>query len=166
MPRKKLLWHSDENDYLNKSIFGRLVTETMVRAMEAGVEYVFGTPNSNSRPPYLTKLGFSEIGYGKVRAWNWMSPRYGSVSKYKFLLVPLLRFSQGITSATSLLLRHKFAMIEGQFDALVSDLSHISAIEDEVEPFSLVADVDFFEHRYNRHPSHKYRYFQVEREAG
>lgn len=156
---------SDENEYLNKSIFGRLVTETLGRAKQEGVEYVFGTPNSNSRPPYLTKLGFSEIGFGRVRAWNWISPRYGFASRYKLLLVPLLWLAQRITSTTSILHRHKFAMFEGQFDALASDLSHMSATLNGVEPFSFVADVDFYEHRYHRHPSHKYRYFQIARKG-
>ena len=50
----------DPEAYLNKSIFGRLVTETISRATNAGVSIIYGTPNANSMPGYTKRLNFIE----------------------------------------------------------------------------------------------------------
>ena len=49
------------DEYLNKSVFGRLVSETLDRAIANGVEFVYGVPNQQSKIPYITKLGFHLI---------------------------------------------------------------------------------------------------------
>lgn len=53
-----------EDDYLNKSIFGRLVAETLLRATKEGVKYVYGTPNLASKLPYLKRMGFQLVDSG------------------------------------------------------------------------------------------------------
>ena len=158
---------TDENDYLNKSIFGRLVTETLDRAALAGVQYVFGTPNLNSRAPYLAKLGFSEVGYGSVRAWNLITPRYAAKSGHKYLLGALSKILRGYVLAYSTRSRRKIIMSESPFDlvtaSLESDQRSVSSVLYDKGSFSFELDREFYEYRYLRHPSHKYRYFQIER---
>ena len=62
----KELFHGtiSEDDYLNKSVFGRLVAETLLRARNEGVKYVYGTPNLASKLPYLKRMGFQLVDDG------------------------------------------------------------------------------------------------------
>lgn len=47
--------------YLNKSIFGRLATETLDRARADGVEYVYGTPNLQAKLSWLGRMNFKLV---------------------------------------------------------------------------------------------------------
>ena len=49
------------DEYLNKSIFGRLATETLDRARADGVKYVYGTPNFQVKLSYLGRLNFALV---------------------------------------------------------------------------------------------------------
>jgi hypothetical protein len=55
---------SSNDDYLNKSIFGRLVSETIDRARKDGAIYVYGTPNTQSKLPYIGRLNFKLVDDG------------------------------------------------------------------------------------------------------
>ena len=46
------------DEYLNKSIFGRLATETLDRARNDGVQYVYGTPNFQAKLSWLGRMNF------------------------------------------------------------------------------------------------------------
>ena len=52
---------SSADEYLNKSIFGRLATETLDRARADGVEYVYGTPNLQAKLSWLGRLNFKLV---------------------------------------------------------------------------------------------------------
>ncbi len=49
------------DDYLNKSIFGRLASETLDRARADGVEYVYGTPNLQAKLSWLGRMNFKLV---------------------------------------------------------------------------------------------------------
>ena len=156
-----------EDDYLNKSIFGRLVTETLDRASKAGVEYVFGTPHLNSRPPYLAKLGFTEVGLGKVRSWNYITPQYAAGMKNSIPMLFATKSLHYFTKMSSFRLRSKLTATEMPFENLAVSIERhfstgISYSEGE-GLFSFDLSLHFYEHRYFRHPSHKYRYFEIRR---
>ena len=61
MPLSKSNEYSDENNYINKSIFGRLAFESQKRAENKGIELIFGTPNKNAYPGWIKRLNYSEI---------------------------------------------------------------------------------------------------------
>lgn len=62
---------SDENpeSYVNKSIFGRLLSEVRDAALAEGVEIVYGTPNENSYPGYTKYLGFMPTENYKINSY-------------------------------------------------------------------------------------------------
>lgn len=154
-----------KTQYLNRSIFGRLVTETLDRAAKAGVEYVYGTPNLNSRPPYLAKLGFTEIGYEKVRSWSLLTASRTFSLKYRFpafLFVNLLKF---VTKIGHISNRRTLQVEEGTFERFSLALDR-SKNEDylgvkAVDAFYFCQNLEFYEHRYLRHPTYRYRYFEI-----
>ena len=45
------------NHYLNKSIFAQLISMLLDQAKQDGVTVVFGTPNAQSLPGYIKRLG-------------------------------------------------------------------------------------------------------------
>ncbi len=49
---------NSSGDYLNKSIFGRLATETLDRAILDGVQFVYGVPNHQAKLSWIGKLDF------------------------------------------------------------------------------------------------------------
>jgi GNAT superfamily N-acetyltransferase len=54
-------------DHQGRGIFRRLTTESLDILEQAGVDFVFNTPNENSRPGYL-KMGWRQIGRLQVAA--------------------------------------------------------------------------------------------------
>jgi len=55
--------HLLENEYLNKSVFGRLVHEAIIWAKNNEIKLVYGTPNNNSHPGYISRLGFEDTEF-------------------------------------------------------------------------------------------------------
>lgn len=157
------------DDYLNKSVFGRLVTETLDRAQESGVEYVFGTPNLNSRPPYLNKLQFDEIGVNKVKSWSSITPKFFAHTKYKilgFVLASLLNLWQGLGR---IIAGRGFSLTEATFESMAFTIDapdlHNKNLEMKFHSLLMEQNLAFFEHRYFLHPSHSYQYFRVEQHS-
>ena len=55
---------TSNDDYLNKSIFGRLATETLDRARAGGAVYVYGTPNTQAKLSWVGRMGFKLVDGG------------------------------------------------------------------------------------------------------
>lgn len=55
--------------YVNKSMFGRLLTEVRDAALEDGIEIIYGTPNANSFPGYTKHLGFNQTENYKINSY-------------------------------------------------------------------------------------------------
>lgn len=154
------------DDYLNKSIFGRLVTETLDRAQASGVQYVFGTPNENSRPPYIKKLKFQEIGWGKVRSWSSPTQKFKTGSR-KSLAVSLATLLLKVLQRVNLLISGRNIKIEeGGFESLERDLEAIlqDTPQEILEPGSVCMEQNlaFFRYRYASHPNYRYQYFRIQ----
>jgi hypothetical protein len=62
------LYHGtkSKNEYLNKSIFGRLATETLDRARLGGSRYVFGTPNLQAKLSWLKRMEFKLVDQHEI----------------------------------------------------------------------------------------------------
>lgn len=159
----------DKSHYLNKSVFGRLVTETLDRASLAGIQNVFGTPNLNSRPPYISKLLFTEIGLEKIKSWNMIGSKYVTSGKYMFPLHIALAFVKRVISINAFLLQRRYSFRETAFGELAEAFgTHIPIIESNTAGFgslSFVQNLNFYEHRYHLHPTHRYRYFAITRKG-
>lgn len=156
---------SGKEHYLNRSVFGRLVTETLDRAAKEKVEYVFGTPNLNSRPPYLSKLSFREIGYGKVKSWSLITSSRTFAPRYRLPAFFLAGASKLAVTIGRITTSWRFSARESTFDALSSTLRDLMPRDDSPnkteQSLYFNQNLEFFEHRYLRHPSHHYRYFEI-----
>jgi hypothetical protein len=62
--RVKYPGSSSFDDYLNKSIFGRLATEALDLARSKGIQFVYGVPNQQAKLSWLNKMGFSLVDGG------------------------------------------------------------------------------------------------------
>ena len=155
----------NKNDYLNKSVFGRLVTETLDRASEAGIQYVFGTPNLNSRPPYLSKLGFIEIGFDKVKSWNLIGSKYVTSARYKIPMRLSIDLMKCAVKVNTYLMQRKNSIRETAFgemaDAFETHVRVRESISKKSGSLYFEQNLSFYQHRYDRHPSHQYRYFEL-----
>lgn len=61
--------NTNPESYVNKSMFGRLLTEVRDAALEDGIEIIYGTPNANSFPGYTKHLGFNETENYKINSY-------------------------------------------------------------------------------------------------
>ena len=70
---------SSLDDYLNKSIFGRLATGCLDLARSKGIQFVYGVPNEQAKQSWLSKMGFRLVDGGAT--WRISSP---AISHPKF----------------------------------------------------------------------------------
>lgn len=82
--RARLPHESSDNPdaYVNKSIFGRLAAETTKRMLQAGCDFVYGTPNEFARPGWISKSGYVELTQQVTRSSHRFlrPPGYGKAS--------------------------------------------------------------------------------------
>ena len=85
---------TSKNDYLNKSIFGRLATETLDRARLEGSKYVFGTPNLQAKLSWLKRMEFKLVDQNRISRVSAATKLYPLYNKNKlFALVSRLYLS-------------------------------------------------------------------------
>ena len=84
--------NASDDKYFTVSVFGRLVSETISRAQSSGVGFIYGTPNENSKPPYLKRLNFTEIDHGNIYSNVIITPRFVPLQKIRWVL----RFSDSL----------------------------------------------------------------------
>jgi len=166
-PLVKLAETDSLGGYLNKSIFGRLVTETLSRARSEGLDLVFGTPNELSRRPYTEKLSFERIDEGKVasiakpsleKLWheNNSNSSYTAIRK---VLQQLLKIIDWITLFWSQYTCRKFVIRSVAASTLVHDEVFWLEVS-KIDSFTKF-DAEYFTFRFSNNPVKTYRYFEV-----
>ena len=152
-----------EGEYFEISVFGRLVSETIMRARAEGVTYIYGTPNENSKPPYLKRLKFSEIDKGKIISNVILTSKMKSLRKVRWVLASLEIFAQLFSHILRYIIFHKNSIQEiTKNDFLLFSSQEYNLIQNEPGKVFLVNNTEVLKHRYVNHPSHQYRYFQIE----
>lgn len=162
-PRHLAAGNSDAKAYVNRSIFGRLVSETSGRAHKAGIGIIYGTPNANSMPGYVKRLGFHEMR-GHVNA-NFLRPSLGNLARRAGLAaLPVAELDRlatwiGRTIAQVLTpgmsveeITHPGDDIDGLWHQLRGGLD-----------FAPVRDSRWFQHRFLDHPLVHYRLLALRR---
>lgn len=148
--------------YFSLSIFGRLVTETIERAHLSGVRFIYGTPNTNSRPPYLKRLHFKEVNKGQVSSNLIITPNF-----YKLRRFPrVAKFLVSIIRLVNYLLRYlimgRNSVLEITKEEFIQNLSELNfSAASEPDKLSLAISTEILDHRYLAHPNHNYRFFKV-----
>lgn len=74
-------------EYLNKSIFGRLATETLDRATAHEISYVYGTPNLQAKLSWLKRMNFKLVDYGYTYRISSASKSHPVYNKSKIISV-------------------------------------------------------------------------------
>ena len=157
---------TSDTDYLNRSVFGRMVTETRERAEAAGLRLIYGTPNANAMPGYRKRLGFPE--YESHRTENYLRPtvaglgeRFPVLRPWTAVLAPLDRVCALVGDAAAGLRAPGLTVTPFE-----GDDGEIDALWDRVKiavPFSLVRDARWFRYRFDTHPLNKYDLLAVRR---
>ena len=152
----------ESDDYYQKSIFGRLVAETLFRAKLNGVQFVYGTPNAVAKPSYIKRLGFLECDEGKIFSKYLLTKFFPHSS----LLIPVFRSLCSVNYFYSkLMLQFRIgvdsinrATSEELFNELVS---YKSVSPKEINQLEMFIDTDYILHRYKNHPALEYSFYRV-----
>jgi hypothetical protein len=151
-----------EEEYFSVSVFGRLVSETIGRAQKCGIKFVYGTPNENSKPPYIKRLSFTEIDIGKISSNLLVTSRYQPIQKIRFIQSIFEFITKAYTDMHSYLVLGKNTIHEISQDDFLSSMDN-KYLENKVEidKLYLLQNSQVLQHRYFMHPNYRYRYFQV-----
>ena len=154
--------NASNDKYFTVSVFGRLVSETISRAQLSGTCFIYGTPNENSKPPYLKRLNFTEIDQGNIYSNVIITPRFVPLQKIRWVL----SFSDLLIR---LFIRALSYMVLGRNSIHeISDTEFLANFREEYycseylqNRIYLVRSPQILQHRYTMHPNHHYRFFQV-----
>jgi len=147
---------SDPEAYLNKSIFGRLVTETITRAESAGVSIIYGTPNANSMPGYIKRLNFIEHKCYSNRNLIRPTPQ-GLVSKislFKYLTFALNPIDQFISKIIAWGSNCNVTLRKYEKNDVAID--RLWQISNKKNGFSIIKDHDWYSYRFMENPIGNY----------
>ena len=152
----------DLDHYLNKSVFGRLAEEVTQRLVERGVEFVYTTPNYQSRPAYSRRGLYAEAPLVSSRSWH-RPCRALFESRLPFRSGRML---QKLVDAVTWIFRpgrrvrptiDSFALTStdplAEFYEAIDDVWDHQKLEGK---FTLVQDSDYFAYRYASHPSQSF----------
>jgi len=157
----------DPKHYVNKSIFGRLISETTNRAIQDGVSIIYGTPNKNSFPGYTKRLNFLEFkNYDNTTYYRpsgrLLMNEYPLLRIVEFIIRPL---EQVLISMQNLLYK-KILGIGIDFSIETPKKKEIDELWYRVKPdigFSLIRDFQYWNHRFVDHPLAEYQFFSFYR---
>lgn len=160
--------HLDLDDiYYEKSIFGRLVAETLFRAKLSGVKFVYGTPNAMARPSYLKRLNFLECGGERIYSKYLLTKHF----KPSPILSPLIRIlSRTNQIYCGFLIKIYFgknAIVEVQGEeVLVGSNLDQSSVSSDPNQLEMFIDNKYVLNRYIGHPSLQYSFYRVSSRQG
>lgn len=152
-----------EFDYLRHSVFGRLVTETLSRAVGDGLDLIFGTPNQLSMPGYVRRLGFFHFdGYQNKR---FVRPGLGFFKDK----LPILRVIWGVFYHLERVYSKTFSRLLSlltQFELEeISELdSEMDALWERVKSLGIIGplrDSSYFNYRFLNNPAGNYRIWVI-----
>lgn len=152
----------ESDKYFTVSIFGRLVSETIARAQLNGVHFIYGTPNENSRPPYIKRLRFNEIDNGNLYSKIILTPKFAPLQRIRWVLQIFQFVFQLLTRVISYLKLGGNSLQEiSSIQFLENYKNNIFFGEYKSNKMYLMNNYQVLYHRYILHPNHTYRFFQV-----
>ena len=155
------------SDYLTRSIFGRLSVDTRARALQQGIQLIYGTPNARSRAGYEKRLGFVSHVYNNQSMIR-LTAR-GVVSRDHRLAWGLRLLSvaedayQGIAHAVSEVPRRTSG---DTVELMAQATDELDELWDRLKgqyAFSLLRDRAYFQYRFFEHPLATYRIYRLSR---
>ena len=154
-------------DYVQHSIFGRLVTETKARALEQGIRLIYGTPNRLSRPGYEKHLNF--LSHPTHHNMTFIRPTARGIAQRHWLLRRAswaLSGAEGVFAALTRALTRVGVGRNYVIERLERSTTALDELWDRVKgerAFSLVRDRAYFHHRFFEHPLARYTVYTASR---
>ena len=163
VPKTLIKTNKDASHYINKSLFGRLVSEIVNYAANLQCEVIYGTPNENSLPGYVKRLQFFEIqGYKNVSRSR---PTSLFIKVNTSMPKAILKVVIPVISKLSYLYRSIILFIFRPTNLIVKNSlppdEDIDTLWRECIPskgFSLIRDSKYYNYRYRNHPLENYNY--------
>lgn len=148
--------------YYEKSIFGRLVAETLFRAKMNGVKFVYGTPNAVAKPSYIRRLGFLECDGGKIFSKYLLTKYFKNVFFLSLLISGISKFNYFYSKSLARIRFGRNSIYEVSGTDVLSD----SYFNNEVgskhgNELEMQIDSDYILNRYINHPTLKYSFYRV-----
>ena len=162
---KELATDSEPDDYVNKSIFGRLASEVRAKAESDGVSMIYGAPNENAYPGWVKRLGYFDAECTVLPSLfrpttAYLTNRFPRLS----LLSPLLRQFELL----EIYLRKVIVLQYMNRELSISpgfptneELADLWNAEKPLSGFSLVRDAEYWNHRYIANPLASYDSFRI-----
>lgn len=150
------------DEYYDKSIFGRLVAETLFRARAGGVEFVYGTPNAVARPSYLKRLGFTECSNNEIYSKYLLTRRF---NRPRILSPIIYSFSSTNHLYCKIMTRVRFGKnaikrIEGK-ESIIELVNRTNFSDNKEIQFGMHFSKEYFLSRYVNHPTIQYLFFEI-----
>lgn len=159
---------SDPASFVNRSIFGRLASDTRARAEADGIRVIYGTPNANAYPGWTKRLGYFDFqGYDNQSfsrpTWRMFIKRYPGLALARHVIRAGENALISIHAALCRVANRGLA-----FELQPPGEEEIEALWRRIKPstgFSLVRDGAYWRHRYLEHPLARYVFFGVRRQG-
>jgi hypothetical protein len=144
------------DEYFSKSVFGRLVLETMYRAKQSGFTFIYGTPNGNSYPPYIKRLSFQELNQSTIVNQLTIGMNY---AKKNVLIKSYGKMIHNFYELRNRIRIHPIKIVE--FNPLLDNSPFDDKSGHTVTGLAIHSDLEWIKHRYLLHPSSTYRFFRI-----
>lgn len=155
--------NNDPSNYVNKSIFGRLVYELRKRAELDGITVIFGTPNSKAYPGWVNKLNYFE--YQKALNYFYVRPtliffirRFPALRYIKSILMMIESLNITFSSLSSTRLQSINVLPGIPTD---EDINRLFLLNNFSNGFKIINDSSYVKYRFIHHPFAQYFYFQI-----
>jgi hypothetical protein len=155
----------DPKSFLNRSMFGRLASDTRARAESDDVNIIFGTPNKSAYPGWVKRLNYYESPLINLRAYTQPGVSY-IIKRFSFLKI-FSHFLEFLNTFILLIQRLAINMFEGRSCQIYRKLPSNTELDllwqktRVSDSFSLIRNSRYWEYRYIRHPLVKYDIFSI-----
>ncbi len=156
---------ANPKSYINRSIFGRLVSDVQRRAERDGVSVIYGSPNVNSYAGYTKNLNFIDADWCNnaqfIRpTWNYFKGRYSALR----FLTPIFQVVEKVLVLTHSSIYSRFLNRGVIFECALPSEDMINDLWNRLKPvlgFSLIRDASYWYYRYTKHPISRYSFFSI-----
>ena len=155
----------DPKSYVNKSVFGRLISNIVHKSSLDDVSLIYGTPNNQSLPGYVKRLGF--LNHKRYQNTTNYRPFVKLLIEKYQALKPISKILRLLENLVSFLQRLPYVFLyRGRFQSSVGcpKVKEVDSLWDLVRPeagFSLIRDYKYWDYRYVQHPLATYKFINI-----